>query len=133
MPGVNESDSNEQTEVSQSTGFPVSEAPNLAAAISKSGGNIESIQYHRITLDKNQCLYILAKSIVMISNGKSSNISIKHFGSADAPHGELSSTSITKGEYIDMADRTYKWMDKNGRTPNHTGIVSAGAPDFHQI
>ncbi len=25
-------------------------------------------------------------------------------------------------EYVDMANRTYKWMDNNGRAPNHTGI-----------
>ncbi|HEX3014245.1 MAG TPA: pseudomurein-binding repeat-containing protein, partial [Methanobacterium sp.] len=37
---------------------------------------------------------------------------------------------ITKSEYVDMADRTYKWMDSNGRSPNHTGIDYSGSPDL---
>lgn len=126
--------SNQQTQnnaqITQSTGFPVSEAPNLASELSKTNGNIENVQYQGITLNKNQCLYILAKSIVMINNGESSNIPIKAMGNADAPYGELNSASITKTEYIDMADRTYKWMDTNGRSPNHTGIIFSGSPDL---
>ncbi len=118
------------TQISTSTGFPVSEAPNLAAEISKSNGNIESIQYQGVTLDKTQCLYILARAVVMINNGEGGYIPIKSYSSADAPYGDLSSAPLSKSEYVDMADRTYKWMDSNGRSPNHTGIVYSGSPDL---
>ena len=117
-------------QISTSTGFPVSEVPNLAAEISKSSGNIDSIQYQGVTLDKDQCLYILAKAIVMIDRGEGGYIPIKHISSADTPYGDLSSAPLTKTEYVDMADRTYKWMDSNGRVPNHTGIVYSGSPDL---
>ena len=117
--------------ISQSTGFPLSETPNLAAEITKKDGNGESVQYRGVTLDKSQCLYILAKAIVMLNSGKTGNIPIKTFGDAADPCGNLNSASITKDEYVDMADRTYTWMDANGRAPNHTGIKSAGSSDLN--
>lgn len=116
--------------ISPSTGFPVSEAPNLAVEISKTNGNIEIIQFKGVTLDKNQCLYILSKSIVMIDSGQTGNIPIKHFGDAVEPSGYLNTAILTRAQYVDMAYRTYKWMDKNGRSPNHTGIDYAGSPDL---
>lgn len=116
--------------ISQSSGFPVSETPNLASEILKVNGTIASIQYHGVTLDKNQCLYILAKAIVMINSGQTGNIPIKSFGDASESGGVLNSAFITKVEYLDMADRTYTWMDANGRAPNHTGIDFAGSPDL---
>jgi hypothetical protein len=116
--------------ISQSTGFPLSQTPNLAAEISKANGSIVNIQYQGITLDKNQCLYILSKAIVMFNSGKTGNISIGEFGDANEPGGYLSHAFIAKSEYVDMADRTYKWMDSNGRSPNHTGIDFSGSPDL---
>jgi len=116
--------------ISQSTGFPLSETPNLAAEISKANGNIATVQYNGVTLDKNQCLYILSKAIVMLNSGETGNIPIKQFADASEPGGILSSASITKSEYVDMASRTYNWMDSNGRSPNHTGINSSGSPDL---
>ena len=47
---------NTNNNISLSTGFPVSEAPNLAVEFSKANGNIEIIQFKGVTLDKNQCL-----------------------------------------------------------------------------
>ena len=116
--------------ISQSTGFPLSETPNLAAEISKANGSIATVQYQGITLDKNQCLYILSKAIVMFNSGKTGNISISEFGDANEPGGYLSHAFITKSEYVGMADRTYKWMNSNGRAPNHTGIDFSGSPDL---
>ena len=117
--------------ISQSTGFPLSDAPNLAAEIAKNNGNSENVQYHGVTLDKSQCLYILAKAIVMLNSGKTGNIPIKTFGAAADPCGNLNSASITKDEYVNMADRTYTWMNAKGRAPNHTGIKSAGSSDLN--
>ena len=103
----------------------------MAAELAKNNGNGESIQYRGVTLDKNQCLYILAKAIVMLNSGKTGNIPIKKFEDATGPCGNLNSASITKDEYVDMADRTYNWMDANGRVPNHAGIKSAGSSDLN--
>ncbi len=39
-----------------------------------------------VTLDKNQCLYILSKAIVMLDSfGQTGNIPIKQFGDASEP------------------------------------------------
>lgn len=116
--------------ISQSTGFPLSETPNLAVQISNANGSIATVQYKGITLDKNQCLYILSKAIVMFNSGKTGNISIDNYGDASEPGGYLNHAYITKSEYVDMADRTYKWMDSNGKSPNHTGIDFSGSPDL---
>ncbi len=116
--------------ISLSTGFPVSEAPNLCAEIAKSSGNVVNVQFNGVTLDKNQCLYILSRAIVMINNGENGTIPIKQFGDASDPGGLLNNAYITKSEYLDMAKRTYNWMDSNGRSPNHTGIDFSGSPDL---
>ena len=117
-------------QISESTGFPVSEVPNLAAEVSKSNGNIQSVQYKGVTLDVNQCLYIFSKGIVMINNGEKGYISIKPVKSAEAPSGVLTSSILSKSEYFDMAGRTSNWIDTNGQVPNYVGIITPGSPDL---
>jgi hypothetical protein len=116
--------------ISESTGFPISEAPNMAEKIYNSNVTIKSITFNSITLDKNQCIYILAKSIVMINDGNQGNIPLNSFNSADYPEGYITNYVITKSEYVDMARRTYSWMDRNGATPNYVGIKTPGQPDL---
>ena len=48
-------------QITNSTGFPLTQASDLAVQISKYNGNFESVTYGSITLDKNQVLYILSK------------------------------------------------------------------------
>lgn len=115
---------------SQSNGFPLSDAPKLAVQIANTNGNTATVQYNGMTLDKNQCLYILSRAIVMINNGETGNIPIKEFSDASNPDGQYDSADITESEYVNMAGRTYEWMDSNGRSPNHTGIDSPGACDL---
>ncbi|MDZ4171288.1 MAG: pseudomurein-binding repeat-containing protein [Methanobacteriaceae archaeon] len=117
-------------QISNNKGFPVSEAPNLANQIYYSSEDFKSITYGSTTLDKNQCIYILAKSIVMIDHGKQGTIPIKSFNSPDSPQGYITDDIILKTEYVDMAKRTYTWMDKNGVTPNYVGIELSGQPDI---
>ncbi|MDP3033865.1 MAG: pseudomurein-binding repeat-containing protein [Methanobacteriaceae archaeon] len=125
----NESNIN-SNQISNNTGFPVSEAPNLANKIYYSTEDFKSITYGSTTLDKNQCIYILAKSIVMIDQGKQGTIPINSFNSPDSPQGYITDDIILKTEYVDMAKRTYTWMDKNGITPNYVGIEVSGQPDI---
>lgn len=117
-------------QVSKTTGFPVSETPNLASVIQKNNGTIASVTYGTVTLDKNQCLYILAKGIVMINNNQQGSIPINSYGNAANPAGTVTSATIAKADYVNMASRTYAWMDNNGNAPNYVGIVNPGQPDL---
>ena len=120
-------------QISKDSGFPVSQAPYLAVEISKYGGSIENVNYGSITLDKNQCLYILSKAIVMINSGQQGNIPINSFKSAGNPYGTVTSATINKEDYVDIATRTYTWMDNNGQTPNYVGITNPGQPDLSPL
>jgi hypothetical protein len=117
-------------EISETSGFPVSEAPNLAYELSKYDGDIESINYGSVKLDKNQCIYILAKAIVMIKNGENGTIPISSFNSPESPQGYITNAVINQNEYLDIATRTYNWMDNNGVTPNYIGISTPGQADL---
>lgn len=117
-------------EISEASGFPVSEVPSLAMEISKNNDNMESITYGSVTLDSNQCIYIFARAIVMIDSGQDGNIPIKSLGNAPNPQGNIVNTNIVKSQYIDMASRMYIWMDNYGQTPNFIGINTPGQPDL---
>ncbi|KAF5062768.1 Pseudomurein-binding repeat protein [anaerobic digester metagenome] len=117
-------------QISESTGFPVSLAPDLASEIEKQNGTFGTIKYGPISLDKYQCLYILSKATVMLNKGESGNITIKSVGDPDSPYGYVSSGSISKDEYVDVAYRTYNWVDNNGVAPNYVGISNPGQPDL---
>lgn len=117
-------------QISLSTGFPVSEVPTLAQEISRVGTGFSSINYSGVTLDKNQCLYILARGIVMINNGETGNIPIGQYGNPENPYGTVTSATIIKKDYVDMAQRTYTWMDNNRISPNYIGITASGQPDL---
>jgi hypothetical protein len=117
-------------QISLSTGFPVSEVPGLAHEISKVGVDFSSITYSGVTLDKNQCLYILSRGIVMINNGETGNIPIGQYGNPESPYGTVTTVTITQTQYVDMAQRTYTWMDSNGISPNYIGITVSGEPDL---
>jgi len=119
-----------EEQISLSTGFPVSKVPDLAQEISKVGADFKTITYSGVTLDKNQCLYILSRGIVMINNGETGNIPIGNYGDPENPYGTVSSATITKTDYVDMAQRTYTWMDSQGISPNYIGITVSGEPDL---
>ena len=117
-------------QITNSTGFPISQASNLAVQISKYNGNFESITYGSITLNKNQVLYILAKAIVMINSNEQGNIPIKSIQSPSSPEGTVTSATIVQSDYVSIASRTYTWADKYGQTPNYVGITNPGQPDL---
>ncbi|MFA0834909.1 MAG: pseudomurein-binding repeat-containing protein [Methanobacterium formicicum] len=117
-------------QISLTAGFPVSEVPGLAQEISRTGVGFTTISYGGVTLDKNQCLYILSRGIVMINNAQTGNIPINQYKNPDNAYGTVTSATITKTEYVDMAQRTYTWMDNNGQSPNYIGIKVSGQPDL---
>ena len=116
--------------ISMSTGIPISEVPALAQSITQSGVDFSTINFGGVTLDRNQCLYITARAIVMINNGETGNIPINQYGDPDDPYGTITSATIAKSDYANMAQRTYQWMDNNGDAPNYGGIYTAGQPDL---
>lgn len=128
---VNGSNTNSSsTPVSKADGFPLSEAPNLGYQIMKNNGTISSVTYNGVTLDKNQCLYILAKAVVMLNSGQTGNIPITSYGSAANPAGTVTSATIIKSDYVDIASRTVTWMDNYKNAPNYVGITNPGQPDL---
>jgi len=116
--------------ISLATGFPVSQVPGLASEISRVGVGFSTITYQGVTLDKNQCLYILAKGLTMISTGQTGNIPIKQYKGPDNAYGTVTSATIAQADYLSMAQRTGTWMDNSGQTPNYIGITVSGQPDL---
>lgn len=118
----------EKEAISYQTGFPVSRAPELASIV-LNAGDFETIQIDSITLTKNQCLYILSKSVEKINVGESGYIPIKDYNSAAHPQGRIYSETIARENYVDMASRTSNWMDNHGTVPNYVGIYTPGVND----
>lgn len=117
-------------QISEGTGFPVSLAPDLASEIEKQNGTFGNIKYGSVSLDKYQCIYILSKATVMLNENESGNITIKSVGAPESPYGFVSTGSLSKDEYVDVAYRTYNWIDNNGVAPNYVGISNPGQPDL---
>lgn len=116
--------------LSESTGVPVAEVPEIAHRVSSASGTIDSIEYKGLNLSMNQCLYIFGRAIVMLASNEKGNIPVREYGNPESPDGRLSSAKLTRAEYVDIANRTCTWMDKNGRVPNHVGIRQEGARDL---
>jgi hypothetical protein len=127
VPASNNSSMNQ---ISNESGFPVSQASNLAVQIAKYNGNFASVSYGSTTLDQNQCLYILAKAIIMINSNETGNIPIKSIQTASSPEGTVTSGTIAQSDYVNVATRAYTWIDNYGRSPNYVGIKNPGQPDL---
>lgn len=116
---------------SGSTGqFPLSQATGLAVEIQKSKGNINTITYNGYTLNQYQCIYITAKAILMINSGQQGSIPIKSFQAPSNPQGTVTSATITKSQYLDMASRLVSFMDQELLMPNYIGINTPGQADL---
>lgn len=117
-----------------SSSIPLSEVYGLAETyvniIGVDDPYFSSIYYKDVTFTRDQCLYIFAKAIDMKNQGTDGTINFKSFGSPDNPSSESSNVYVTKSEYVDMAQRTIVWMEKNGRSPNHIGIYADGDGDI---
>ena len=121
---------NSADQITNTSGFPLSQTSNLAVQIAKYNGNIGSVNYGSVTLDQNQCLYIFAKAIVMINSNETGNIPIKSIQSASSPEGTVTSGNIAQSDYVNVATRTYTWIDNYARSPNYVGIKNPGQPDL---
>lgn len=129
-PTFNNTSTSTTSNVISLSAFPVSEVPGLAEEVSKKGTNFTTITFKGVTLDKNQCLYVLSRGIVMINSGDNGKISVGQYGNPKNPYGAVNSATITQSQYVDMAKRTYTWMDTNGLSPNYIGIKVSGQADL---
>ena len=113
--------------------FPVSEAPNLAQALSEQGYP-SSINFKSVNLDTSQCLYILTKSVVEIANGNTGGtISVGNPYYAPSPSGADITQTISSAQYIDICNRFSSWIESNGQVPNYVGINTGGVPDISPL
>lgn len=113
--------------------FPVSEAPNLAQALSEQGYP-SSINFKSVNLDTSQCLYILTKSVVEIANGNTGGtISVGNPYYAASPSGADVTQTISSAQYIDICNRFSSWIESNGQVPNYVGINTGGVPDISPL
>ena len=76
----------------------------------------------------NMSNYLGLSTSAVLSINKSSNtaITIKSFGKASSPSETFTTGTISKAEYLDMANRVRSYMDKNGRAPNYVTQTSTG-------
>lgn len=109
--------------------FPVSDAPELAAQIGRTG-DADNVNFKGVTLTKAQVCYILTKSVSLIgSGGESQTIDVRNFAYASSPQGANVPQTISSSQYLDMCNRFSSWMDRNGQVPNYVGINTGGVPD----
>jgi hypothetical protein len=76
----------------------------------------------------NMSNYLGVSTSAILNIAKSSNaaITIKSFGKASSPSETITTQTISKTEYLDMANRARSYMDKNGRAPNYVTQTSTG-------
>lgn len=58
----------------------------------------------------------------MLELNETGKIHVGEYSGPEDPYGFMDTVTLTRSEYTDMAERTYTWMDANGRSPNHVGI-----------
>ncbi|MGB9978612.1 chitobiase/beta-hexosaminidase C-terminal domain-containing protein [Methanobacterium sp.] len=69
----------------------------------------------------NMSNYLGLSTSAILNINKSSNtaITIKSFGGASSPSENITSKTVSKAEYLNMANRVRTYMDTNGRAPNY--------------
>ena len=88
----------------------------LPSSVNISGNNVNMSNY----------LGASTSAVLNISKGSNTAITIKNFGSAASPSETITTQTVSKAEYLDMANRVRSYMDKNGRAPNYVTQTSTG-------
>lgn len=89
-----------------------------------------TVNYRSFNFTGPQRLYIYSRAVVMIGFNDTGMIHVRDYGGPEDPYGYLDTATLTESEYLDMAERTYTWMESHGRSPNHVGIYVEGSPDI---
>lgn len=88
----------------------------LPGSVNISGNNVNMSNY----------LGVSTSAVLNINKGSNTAIAIKSFGKAVSPSETIKTQTISKAEYLDMANRVRSYMDKNGRAPNYVTQTSTG-------
>lgn len=88
----------------------------LPSSVNVSGNNVNMSNY----------LGLSTSAILSINKSSNTAITIKSFGKASSPSETFTTGTISKAEYLDMANRVRSYMDKNGRAPNYVTQTSTG-------
>ena len=88
----------------------------LPSSVNISGNNVNMSNY----------LGASTSAVLNISKGSNTAITIKNFGSAASPSETITTQTVSKAEYLDMANRVRSYMDKNGHAPNYVTQTSTG-------
>lgn len=89
----------------------------LPSSVNVSGNQVNMPNY----------LGLSSSAILNINKNSNTAITIKSFGTASAPSETITTRTISKAEYLDMANRVRSYMDKNGRAPNYVTQTSTGS------
>lgn len=126
---ANDADKDEDS-LSSSNALKMTDVPNLAKEASDRNYNFNSISYNGNQLTKAQCMDIFSKYILNIDSHSDSDIEIRDIDDASSPSGEDSSQSISKSDYLSIANRVSSWIDKNNQVPNYVGVSTMGQADL---
>ena len=88
----------------------------LPGSTNISGNNVNMSNY----------LGLSTSAVLNINKNSNTAITIKSFGKASSPSETITTQTISKAEYLDMANRVRSYMDKNGRAPNYVTQTSTG-------
>ena len=80
-----------------------------------------------------QFLYIMTSAICNINQGKNSatyNIKVVNSPDKDLNGDWITSSSITKTNYVDLAERVLKWINNEGRAPNYASLSDGKKADY---
>ena len=73
-----------------------------------------------------QFLKLSTTALLNINNNSNATIALGNYGNSTASSENITSSNITKTEYLDIANRVKSYMDSNGRAPNYATQTSTG-------
>ncbi len=87
---------------------------SLPSAVTVGSENVTSPQF----------LYLLTKSTTNVNSGISSSIAIKNLAVPSKPSESVKSGTLTKSQYITLANSINQFINTNGRLPNFANTNS---------
>ncbi|HOK72623.1 MAG TPA: pseudomurein-binding repeat-containing protein [Methanothermobacter sp.] len=89
------------------------------------------VQVANLKINPSQFLYLMAKSINQINNGKNTPINLIEVKEAQNPTGTATG-ELELTEYLQVTDNITNFIEKNGRSPNYatTSIGSVSYPNM---
>lgn len=88
-------------------------APNTVLMYNTTTGKVKQ------TINTPQFLYLLTKSTVNVNNNVATSIPLKTVSKATSPSESLTGSSLTKAQYITVANNVANYIAKNGKVPNY--------------